>query len=107
MKSIHPKWYNDAKISCVCGNSFTAGSTLPQIRVEVCGVCHPFYTGRQKLLDVRGQVERFTKMTDTAVAKKAQIAKIMESRASKVQKDKTVKPSLKDLLVQARKSSAS
>ena len=58
---IHPKFYDDAKVSCLCGNTFTSGSTKPEIRVEVCGKCHPFYTGKQKLVDTAGRVDRFLK----------------------------------------------
>ncbi len=58
---IHPKYYENAKVSCLCGNTFTAGSTKPEIRVEVCGKCHPFYTGEQRIVDSMGRVERFKK----------------------------------------------
>ncbi|MBE0431331.1 MAG: 50S ribosomal protein L31 [Dehalococcoidia bacterium] len=58
---IHPKYNEEAKISCLCGNTFTAGSTKPEIRVEVCGKCHPFYTGEQRIVDSMGRVERFKK----------------------------------------------
>ena len=55
---IHPS-YNDSKVSCSCGNSFTTKSTKPEMRVELCNECHPFYTGKQKLVDTGGRVERF------------------------------------------------
>jgi large subunit ribosomal protein L31 len=58
---IHPKYYDDAKVTCLCGNTFTAGSTKPEIRVEICGKCHPFYTGEQRIVDSLGRVERFKK----------------------------------------------
>jgi large subunit ribosomal protein L31 len=58
---IHPKYYDKAKVSCLCGNTFTTGSTKPEIRVEVCGKCHPFYTGEQRIVDSLGRVERFKK----------------------------------------------
>lgn len=61
MKSgIHPQ-YNTVTVACACGNSFVTRSTLPQIRLEICSNCHPFYTGRQKLMDTAGRVERFAK----------------------------------------------
>ena len=60
-EKIHPKYYPDAKISCLCGNYFNAGSTKPQLRVEVCSKCHPYFTGEQRLMDVEGRVERFMK----------------------------------------------
>lgn len=58
---IHPKYYDDAKVTCLCGNVFTLGSTKPEIKVDVCSNCHPFYTGKQRILDTRGRVERFRK----------------------------------------------
>jgi len=61
-KEIHPKYYPKAKIICSCGNIITAGSTVPEIHVEICSKCHPFYTGKQKLLDTSGRLERFKKI---------------------------------------------
>jgi large subunit ribosomal protein L31 len=58
---IHPKYYDNAKVTCLCGNTFTTGSTKPEIRVEVCSKCHPFYTGEQRIVDTLGRVERFKK----------------------------------------------
>lgn len=58
---IHPKYHDKAKVTCLCGNSFTTGSTKPEIRVEICGKCHPFYTGEQRIVDSLGRVERFKK----------------------------------------------
>ncbi|MBI4119485.1 MAG: 50S ribosomal protein L31 [Parcubacteria group bacterium] len=56
---IHPKYYPDAKVKCACGNAFMVGSTKPELNVEICGKCHPFYTGQEKLIDTAGRVERF------------------------------------------------
>ena len=56
---IHPTWYNDAKVTCACGNMFTTGATVPELRVEVCYNCHPFYTGTMKFLDTAGRVDSF------------------------------------------------
>ncbi len=55
---IHPQ-YQVAKVHCACGNEFETRSTLPEIRVEICSACHPFYTGKQKMVDTAGKVERF------------------------------------------------
>ena len=54
----HPQ-YVDATVTCSCGNTFTTRSTKPQLHVELCNACHPFYTGKQKLVDTGGRVERF------------------------------------------------
>jgi large subunit ribosomal protein L31 len=58
---IHPTFYEDAVVTCACGNTFTTGSTQKELKTEVCSVCHPFYTGQQRIVDTGGQVERFRK----------------------------------------------
>jgi large subunit ribosomal protein L31 len=58
-KDIHPAYYPKAKVSCACGNKFTVGATRPEIKIEICSRCHPFYTGKQEFIDVAGRVERF------------------------------------------------
>jgi large subunit ribosomal protein L31 len=57
-QGIHPQ-YVTAAVKCSCGNSFVTRSTRPDIHVEICSACHPFYTGKQKLVDTGGRVERF------------------------------------------------
>jgi large subunit ribosomal protein L31 len=57
-KGIHPK-YMRTRVVCVCGNVFETRSTVPEIRVEICSNCHPYFTGKQKLVDTAGRVERF------------------------------------------------
>lgn len=60
MKSeIHPEYYPKAKVKCACGNVFTIGSTKPEMEVEICSNCHPFYTGKEKLMDIAGRIEKF------------------------------------------------
>jgi large subunit ribosomal protein L31 len=60
MKSeIHPKYHEDAVITCVCGNTVKTGSTKEKMEVEICSSCHPFYTGTEKLIDTAGRVEKF------------------------------------------------
>lgn len=56
---IHPKYYDKAGVRCACGNSFTVGSTKPEIKLELCNKCHPVYTGETKLIDTAGRVEKF------------------------------------------------
>ena len=58
---IHPKYYDDAKVICSCGNTFTTGSTRKELKVELCSKCHPFFTGERRVLDTTGRVERFKK----------------------------------------------
>ena len=59
-KDIHPK-YEEAQVTCACGNNFTTCSTIPKISVEICSACHPFYTGKQKFVDSEGRVDRFNR----------------------------------------------
>jgi len=66
-KDIHPKYYPKAKVKCACGNTFEVGSTLPEIEVEICSACHPFYTGKEKIIET-GQVEKFRKRLTKARA---------------------------------------
>lgn len=65
--AIHPN-YVDATVTCSCGNTFTTRSTRPQLRTDLCSVCHPFYTGEQRIVDTAGQVERFTRRQEAAAA---------------------------------------
>lgn len=67
---IHPTYHADAKIICACGNIVTAGSTVPEIHVEICSNCHPFYTGKQKLIDTARRVEKFEERTAAKAEKK-------------------------------------
>ena len=69
-KDIHPEYYTNSKVSCSCGNEFEVGSTLKEIKVEICGKCHPFFTGAEKIIDTAGRVERFKMRASKAGAKK-------------------------------------
>lgn len=65
--AIHPN-YVEATVTCSCGNTFTTRSTRPSLRTDLCSVCHPFYTGEQRIVDTAGQVERFTRRQEAAAA---------------------------------------
>ncbi|XOU95021.1 MAG: 50S ribosomal protein L31 [Candidatus Kerfeldbacteria bacterium] len=84
-KEIHPKYHSKAKVVCACGNSFTTGSTVEEISVEICSMCHPFYTGKQKILDDRGRVDRFKKLVERKAAHKSKKAKrkVKDSKKAK------------------------
>ncbi|MDQ4099965.1 MAG: 50S ribosomal protein L31 [Chloroflexota bacterium] len=64
---IHPN-YQEATVVCSCGNTFTTRSTRTQLRTDLCNVCHPFYTGEQRIVDTAGQVERFTRRMESAAS---------------------------------------
>ncbi len=64
---IHPN-YVEATVTCACGNTFVTRSTKPSLRTDLCNVCHPFYTGEQRIVDTAGQVERFMRRVEAAAA---------------------------------------
>lgn len=69
---IHPTYYKEAQVSCVCGNTFTTGSVMEKVNIDICSACHPFYTGKQKLVDTEGRVEKFKKKYANLYPKKDQ-----------------------------------
>ena len=87
---IHPK-YHEVVARCACGNTFKTRSTKPELHLEICNNCHPFFTGRQKLIDTEGRVERFTKRfgAQSAQAHKAQATAAKAARATKGKKGKS------------------
>jgi large subunit ribosomal protein L31 len=72
--AIHPN-YVESTVTCSCGNVFQTRSTRPQLRTDLCSVCHPFYTGEQRIVDTAGQVERFTRRMEAAAANAGQKSK--------------------------------
>ena len=103
--NIHPNWFADAKVSCACGNTFNTGSTVDSIRVEICSVCHPFFTGQQKFVDTLGRVDKFQMASKKAEEKKAVKEEIAKARAERSRPTSGERLSLRDLLMQARKNS--
>lgn len=97
--SIHPDWH-EAKVSCACGNTFTIGASVPEIQVEVCSACHPFYTGQMKFVDTAGRVDAFKDKQ-----KKAQKSTITKAEKRKKRTENKIKKELDrpDTLEQLRK----
>ena len=87
---IHPK-YEEVEVRCACGSTFKTRSTKPELHLEICNQCHPFFTGRQKLIDTEGRVERFTKRFGAQSAETRKAA-AKASKASKDAKGKKGKP---------------
>lgn len=90
---IHPTYYSDAKVTCACGNTISVGSTVKEIHVELCSQCHPFYTGKQKLVDTARRVEKFAEragkqgtVASARTGKKAKTAKREAQKTAKKQK---------------------
>ena len=86
---IHPK-YQDVEVRCACGNTFKTKSTKPELHLEICNQCHPFFTGRQKLIDTEGRVERFTKRfgAQSAEARRAATKATKATKAAKASKSR-------------------
>ena len=86
---IHPE-YVEAQVTCTCGNAFTTRSTSPVLSVEICSNCHPFYTGKQKLIDTAGRVDKF-KARQAAATKRAEELAAKENKkdahVAKLQKE--------------------
>lgn len=97
-KDIHPKYYPNATVTCACGNTFTTGSTKPELRVDVCHKCHPFYTGEERIIDTGGTIERFKRKQKEAALK--QKAKRRKQETEKMEERKTEKQprTLRELL---------
>jgi len=97
-KKIHPEYYPQAAVKCSCGNTFKVGSTVKELDIEICSICHPFYTGKQKLVDTAGRVDKFkarkekqTKVAESRKGKKVKKAKALVRKTTaeaKVKKDK-------------------
>jgi large subunit ribosomal protein L31 len=99
MKSaIHPTWYPDARVTCACGNTFTVGMGVPELRVEICAKCHPFFTGEMKYVDTMGRVEKFQKKQKVA---EAQATTLAEKKKKKKEREEQLRSpkSLKDMLM--------
>jgi len=96
MKSdIHPKWFANAVVSCACGNTFTVGATKDKIAVEICGKCHPFFTGEMRFVDTMGRVERF----QTKQKKAATSGYVSKKKKKQMSASDTAPKSLKEMLM--------
>lgn len=80
--NIHPQYYPEAKVKCACGNKFVVGSTLPEINTEVCSKCHPFFSGKAKVIDTAGKIEKFNER----MGKKKAIASARGGKKNKLAK---------------------
>jgi large subunit ribosomal protein L31 len=88
---IHPKYYADARIICACGNTFTVGSTSPELKIDICSACHPFYTGEQRIVDTAGQVDRFMKRLERTADTVDQIKALQDAQKRTLQQQRIAK----------------
>jgi large subunit ribosomal protein L31 len=91
-EAIHPK-YEEVEARCACGNTFKTRSTKPELHLEICSACHPFFTGRQKMIDTEGRVDRFQKKfgTQTSEQRKTAAAAVKAAKAAKAPVKRAVK----------------
>ncbi len=82
---IHPKYYPNAKVICACGNTWEVGATVPELKVDVCSACHPFFTGEQRIVDTAGQVDRFMKRLERHVDTQEQVRIQQETQKRQAQ----------------------
>lgn len=101
-QGIHPKYFDEAKISCACGNTFTVASTLSEIHLDVCSKCHPFFTGEMKYVDTLGMVEKFQKAQE-----KAKTVNLKKQQVEKEKEEKKRPTSLREMLELAKKQATS
>jgi len=92
-QDIHPE-YVVATVHCSCGNTFQTRSTRSELRVEICSNCHPFYTGKQKLVDTGGRVERFQRRYAKQQQEQAEAAKVRQTRAARAAAEAPSAPAL-------------
>ena len=85
-KDIHPAYHADAQIKCACGNVMVVGSTLKEINTELCSACHPFYTGKQKIVDTARRVEKFQAKAAAKTTARSKTAKLAAKSAKKAEK---------------------
>ena len=82
-KNIHPKYNDQCKVKCVCGNTFTVGSTKDNLDIEVCSECHPFFSGKEKLIDTEGRVKKFQSRVTKSTSLKDKVAKKKIKKATR------------------------
>ena len=90
-QGIHPK-YEEVDVRCACGNTFKTRSTKPELHLEICAACHPFFTGRQKLIDTEGRVERFNKKFGVQTSEQRKTAEKAAKASKAAAAKKTAKP---------------
>ncbi len=87
-EGIHPKYYENAKVICACGNTWTTGATVEVIHTDVCSVCHPFFTGEQRIVDTAGQVERFMRRIEAKEKRIAEVRAQQEAYRRRIEEER-------------------
>ena len=92
--NVHPQYFENAQVICVCGNRFTLGSTVGTIHVELCYNCHPFYTGEQRFVDTASRIQKFQKKQEVAKVHRAKVVVKKEAEKKKSEAPKTLREML-------------
>ncbi len=92
--NVHPQYFEEATVICVCGNKFTTGSTQEVIHVELCSNCHPFYTGEQRFVDTASRIQKFQKKQEVAKVHLAQKVQKKDKEKKKAETPKTLREML-------------
>ncbi|HKC15033.1 MAG TPA: 50S ribosomal protein L31 [Patescibacteria group bacterium] len=92
--NVHPQYFENATVICVCGNRFTTGSTQEVIHVELCSNCHPFYTGEQRFVDTASRIQKFQKKQEVAKVHQAKVIKKKEELKKRDDAPKTLREML-------------
>lgn len=95
---IHPTWYEECVVSCACGNTFVVGASKPQIKLDICAKCHPFFTGEMKFVDTMGRVEKFQAKQKVADSMAQVMATKKQKKAERAEQLRNPK-SLKEMLM--------
>ena len=101
-KDLQPKVNKDTVVTCACGNEFTTASVLPNIKVDICSQCHPFYTGKQKFVDTEGRIEKFEKKLKASKAKQEAAKSKASKKETDTKSEKKKKKTLKEMLEKAQ-----
>ena len=97
---IHPTWYPEATVSCgSCGTTFSVGATVPEITTEICSVCHPFFTGQQRIVDTAGQVERFMRRLQTGQDQRETASETKRKKKAAAQAERRARRGLEPIAV--------
>lgn len=100
MKSnIHPTYYSDARVICACGNTFITGSTMKEMKAELCSKCHPFYTGQVKYVDTMGRVEKFQHKQKQAEKTKVLLVEKKKQKLEQKRQDANAPKTLREMLL--------
>lgn len=94
--TIHPKWFDECRVTCICGNTFVAGSTKEEILINTCSKCHPFFTGEHKFVDTEGRVQKFQKKQKIALERKKII---LENKKKKETREAYRPKTLREMLL--------